>query len=141
MIVTFLIEGEPTGKGRHRTTKKGNIHTPVKTTLYENWVKSVYINRVGEKLLNGPIKATIEAYYGIPKSKSKKAKELMMLHVTRPMKKPDVDNIAKVILDSLNGIAYRDDAQIVELQVNKYYAELGFVKVTLEELEGEDENT
>ncbi len=141
MIVTFLIEGEPTGKGRHRTTKTGHNHTPVRTAIYENWVKSIYINRVGDKLLNGPIKATIEAYYGIPKSKSRKAKELMMLQVTRPIKKPDVDNIAKVILDSLNGVAYRDDAQVVELQVKKYYAELGFVKVTLEELEGEDENT
>lgn len=137
MIVTFLVEGEPQGKGRHRTTKKGINFTPERTAMYENWVKSVYINRVGDKLLYGPIRATIEAYYGIPKSKSKKAKELMSNQVTRPTKKPDADNIAKAILDSLNGIAYKDDSQVVELIVIKYYAENGFVKVTLEELEGD----
>lgn len=137
MIVTFLIEGEPQGKGRHRTTKKGINFTPERTAMYENWVKSVYINRVGDKLLYGSIRATIEAYYGIPKSKSKKAKELMSNQVTRPTKKPDADNIAKAILDSLNGIAYKDDSQVVELIVIKYYAENGFVKVTLEEFEGD----
>ena len=137
MIVTFLVEGEPQGKGRHRTTKTGINFTPERTAMYENWVKSVYINRAGDKLLYGPIRATIEAYYGIPKSKSKKAKELMSNQVIRPTKKPDADNIAKAILDSLNGIAYKDDSQVVELIVIKYYAENGFVKVTLEELEGD----
>ena len=62
----------------------------------------------------------------------------MLRQLERPTKKPDVDNIAKAILDSLNGIAYRDDSQIVELNMKKLYADLGFVKVTLEELEGEE---
>ena len=132
MIVTFLIEGEPQGKGRHRTTKAGINYTPGKTAMYENWVKSVYINRVGEKLLYGPIKATIEAYYTIPKSKSKRVRERMLRQLEMPTKKPDVDNIAKAILDSLNGIAYRDDSQIVELNMKKLYADMGFVKVTAE---------
>ena len=138
MIVTFLIGGEPQGKGRHRTTKAGINYTPGKTAMYENWVKSVYINRVGEKLLYGPIRATIEAYYTIPKSKSKRVRERMLRQLERPTKKPDVDNIAKAILDSLNGIAYRDDSQIVELNMKKLYVDMGFVKVTLEELEGEE---
>lgn len=138
MIVTFLIEGEPQGKGRHRTTNSGINFTPGRTAVYENWVKSVYINRVGEKLLYGPIRATIEVYYGVPKSKSKRAKERMLQQLERPTKKPDVDNVAKAILDSLNGIAYKDDSQIVELNMKKLYADMGFVKVTLEELEGEE---
>ena len=55
--------------------------------------------------------------------------------IIRPVKKPDVDNIAKAVFDSLNGIAYKDDAQVVELSMSKYYAENGFVKVMLEEME------
>jgi Holliday junction resolvase RusA-like endonuclease len=139
MIVTFLIEGEPQGKGRHRTTKSGHTYTPQKTVLYENWIKTCYLSRVGEKLLQGPIKATIEAYYTIPKSKSKKIKIQMEKGMVRPQKKPDADNVAKAVCDSLNGIAYKDDAQIVDISVSKYYAESGFVKVILEEIEPEVE--
>lgn len=137
MIVTFLVEGEPQGKGRHRTTKTGHTYTPQKTLLYENWIKTCYLSRVGEKMLQGPIKASIEAYYTIPKSKSKKIKEQMRKNMIRPTKKPDSDNVAKAVLDSINGIAYKDDAQVVDLTVSKYWADEGFVKVRLEELEPE----
>lgn len=137
MIVTFLVEGEPQGKGRHRTTKTGHTYTPQKTVLYENLIKTCYLSRVGEKVLQGPLKATIEAYYTIPKSKSKKIKEQMRKNMIRPTKKPDSDNVAKAVLDSINGIAYKDDAQVVDLTVSKYWADEGFVKVRLEELEPE----
>ena len=46
-------------------------------------------------------------------------------------KKPDCDNIAKIILDSLNKIAYHDDSQVVDLHVNKRYAEMPYVYVEL----------
>lgn len=137
MIVTFLVEGEPQGKARHRTTKTGHTYTPQKTVLYENLIKTCYLSRVGEKVLQGPLKATIEAYYTIPKSKSKKIKEQMRKNMIRPTKKPDSDNVAKAVLDSINGIAYKDDAQVVDLSVSKYYADEGFVKIRLEELEPE----
>lgn len=52
-----------------------------------------------------------------------------------PTVKPDTDNIAKSILDSLNGIAYLDDKQVVNLQVEKYYAETSSVSVRIEEIE------
>lgn len=138
MIVTFLVEGEPQGKGRHRTTKTGHTYTPQKTVLYENLIKTCYLSRVGEKVLQGPLKASIEAYYTIPKSKSRKIKEQMRKNMIRPTKKPDSDNVAKAVLDSINGIAYKDDAQVVDLTVSKYWADEGFVKIRLEELEPEE---
>lgn len=51
-----------------------------------------------------------------------------------PYKKPDSDNIAKVVADALNGIAYDDDAQIADLTVIKRYTEDPCVKVTIEEI-------
>lgn len=60
---------------------------------------------------------------------------------TRPMprlphdRKPDADNLAKAILDACNGILWRDDAQLVQLAVEKLYAagdESPHVAVTLE---------
>lgn len=50
-----------------------------------------------------------------------------------PTKKPDSDNIAKIICDSLNGIAYHDDSQIVELYICKSYSENPKVIVTIAE--------
>lgn len=138
MIVTFIVEGEPQGKARHRTTKSGHTYTPQKTVLYENKVKMCYESRTSNKVLQGPIRADIHAYYTIPKSKSNKIKEQMRKNMIRPTKKPDSDNVAKAVLDSINGIAYKDDAYVVDLTVSKYYADEGFVKIRLEELEPED---
>ena len=75
------------------------------------------------------------AYYGIPKSSSKKKHKLMLFKVFRPTKKPDVDNLAKVILDSINDIAYKDDVQVVDLQVRKFYSENPRVVVTIQKAE------
>ena len=135
MIVTFIIDGEPHGKGRHRTTRTGHTYTPPKTVAYENKVKACYMERTLGDALQGPLKATIEAYYTIPKSRSKKAKEEMRENLVRPTKKPDADNVSKSVLDALNGLAYKDDSSVVELIVSKYWADEGFVKVTLEEME------
>jgi Holliday junction resolvase RusA-like endonuclease len=96
------------------------------------------MERTANKSLQGPLKATIEAYHTIPKSKSKKTKEEMRENLIRPTKKADADNIAKSVLDALNGVAYKDDSSVVELTVSKYWADEGFVKVTLEEMEKND---
>lgn len=52
-----------------------------------------------------------------------------------PAKKPDIDNIAKAVLDALNSVAYRDDTQIVELQIRKQYSEKPRLEIRMEELE------
>ena len=67
--------------------------------------------------------ATIIAYFAVPKSYSKAKRLDCVLNNLRPTKKPDADNIAKIILDSLNGIAYDDDSQIVELTVIKEWTD------------------
>ena len=50
-------------------------------------------------------------------------------------KKPDADNIAKSVLDALNGFAYNDDNQIVCLTVQKLYDTNARVEITIEKLE------
>jgi Holliday junction resolvase RusA-like endonuclease len=56
-----------------------------------------------------------------------------------PTVKPDTDNIAKSILDSLNNIAYLDDKQVVKLEVEKYYSDVASVVVMIDEVENERE--
>ena len=103
-------------------TKTGRVFTPKETITYENWIKSCYIEQCGE-YLEGAIKASIYVYYKIPKSYTKKRVQAIREGKEMPLKTPDADNCAKIVLDSLNSIAYRDDSQIVSLIVVKRWTE------------------
>lgn len=80
------------------------------------------------------VRAEIEVLVAVPKSDSKTKKKAKIEGMIRPTVKPDCDNLAKSILDSLNGLAYQDDKQVVELSIKKYYAENAEVRVRLTEV-------
>lgn len=137
MMVRLTIQGEPQGKGRHRAVRRGDhiaTYTPRKTKDYEDEVQFCYRQAYGDRMafaVDEPVSATIIAAFGIPKSASKKCKVEMMAGSVLPTKKPDTDNIAKIVLDALNGLAYPDDKQVVELRVLKTYDLEGYVEVEL----------
>ncbi len=137
MKVDFVIQGKVQAKQRPRFNRySGKTYTPNETIAYENWVKTCYLEKYKDKeLMEKPLRVTIKAYFEIPKSTSKKRKQQMMDNEILPMVKPDTDNIAKGVLDSLNGIAYKDDKQVVELIVNKFYNNTPYVSVIIEEIE------
>ena len=101
MKVKFSVYGEPQGKGRPRfSTVCGHTktRTPDETILYENLVKTEYRNQAGFRFSDDTmLDVRITAYYTIPKSISKKKRQAMLDHRIRPIKKPDYDNIGKVI--------------------------------------------
>lgn len=134
-MIVFEIEGKPMAKARPRFTRKGIAYTDEKTRLYEKMVKIVFLKKYPEhKPLEGYIEANITAIFEVPKSYSKKkTKELLESHNNYDHK-PDLDNIAKIILDSLNGVAFRDDAQVTILHMNKEYGEKAKVIVELKEV-------
>lgn len=132
----FTVPGEPIGKGRPRFSKQGNFvrtYTPEKTASYENLVKLEYERQCGKEPFpkDIPLFMKVDAYYSIPKSASRKKRAEMLGAKLRPTKKPDADNILKIIADSLNGIAYHDDSQIVSCEIHKYYGEIPQVNVTI----------
>lgn len=129
MEIKFTIPGEPTGKARPRVTKWG-VHNTEKTVLYENLVKTL----CPTTKLNGYIQAEILCFYGIPKSFGIKKREDALSYKIRPDKKPDLDNIMKILLDALNGIAYEDDKQIVQAEIGKFYSYTPRVEVFLKEI-------
>lgn len=141
MRVEFSVYGEPQGKGRPRfSTVNGHVRTrtPDQTVLYENLVRTEYRQQVGKRFADDAmLDVRIFAYYGMPKNLSKKKRQAMLDKKLRPTKKPDFDNIGKVICDSLNGIAYRDDAQIVDAMVRKFYAEEPRVVVVIADIESD----
>lgn len=137
MVIKFTVLGEPTGKGRPRFSNVGQYvkaYTPEKTVSYENLVKLEYRRQCHDFQFGDgiPLDLRIAAYYSIPKSASKKKKVLMEQNKIRPMKKPDNDNIVKVIQDALNLVAYRDDVQIVDCQLRKFYSSNPRVVVTIQ---------
>lgn len=117
----IVVEGTIKGKARPRVFN-GHATTPKDTVTYENWVRLCFQQQDGRHI-NGPVKAVINVYHKIPKSYTKKRIKAIREGLEYPQKKPDADNIAKIILDSLNKIAYDDDSQVVELAVNKLWTE------------------
>lgn len=143
--VRFTVYGEPKAKGRPRVSvrKSGDgekifarAYTPKETVVYENQVKMEYENQCDSFRFpdDAMLDVRIFAFYGIPKSVSKKKRQMMIDGDIRPIKKPDFDNIAKIICDSLNGIAYRDDAMVVDGMFRKYYSEQPRVEVSIREV-------
>ena len=134
-MVVFTIKGEPKGKGRPRFTKNGHVYTPEETKKYENLVAWAYKSAQGEKFTS-PVRVTIKAYFKPPK-KSKKVVEDMLNGKILPTKKPDADNIVKIILDGLNGVAWVDDTQVVDVMITKRYATEPMVAVIVDGMEAE----
>ena len=134
--VRFGIPGDPMGKQRPKFSRVGQYvktYTPGETVSYENMVKIIYQQAFGERRFgdNDMLIVRIQACFSPPKSVSKKKRELMLRDEIRPTKKPDFDNIGKIICDSLNKIAYRDDSQIVGAIVEKFYREFPGVAVLI----------
>lgn len=129
----IVVYGKIRGKQRPRVCR-GHAFTPKQTKEYEELIKISYINQGGE-YFEGALRVRIEAYYKIPKSYSKRKVQAIKEGLEQPVKKPDSDNIAKIILDSLNSVAYKDDAQVIELTVIKRYTEhLERVEFEIDEL-------
>ena len=140
MRVQFLIPGNPVGKGRPRFTKSGYAYTPPATKDYEESVRWAYLNEVRKNdgtlafEAGVPIKASIDAFFQIPKRLNKAQRKEALEGKLLPTQKPDADNIAKIVLDALNGFAYHDDSAVVECVVRKKFGEVGHVTVLLEEV-------
>ena len=140
MTIQFTIDGPPYGKGRPRFTRTGHTYTPDKTAQYERRVILAYKSQARGQRLSGPIEAAIYTTFGPVKSDSIRMWAKKLAGAVLPVKKPDCDNIAKTVLDALNGVAYDDDCQIVALHVYKLYGETPRVTVQRREVAEERGN-
>lgn len=135
MVTCFMIPGEPKGKARPVVnTYTHRAYTPKATKNYEDTVKSSYLSAFppNERFHKGHIRVVMMVYYPVRKSWSKEKRRQAIAGEIFPEVKPDADNCAKAVLDALNGIAYKDDASVVDLLVHKRYAEIGHVVVRIE---------
>lgn len=132
LAVAFEVEGKAVGKGRPRVSTiagKPRLYTPAKTVAWESLVAAAARAAMGSQSPSEhPMAVRISIDVQIPQSWSKARQKAAEIHQVVPGK-PDLDNVAKAVLDACNGIVYRDDAQVVRLTVEKGYARTACVEV------------
>lgn len=141
-IITKL--GDPIHKERPRFCRKGNHVGTYKTEKQEREEHDFILDAIRELKADGwtqpdkgkPITVFCTFYMPIPKSSTKRFKALCDSVPTRHVKRPDVDNLVKFVLDCLNGVAWVDDGQVAEVNAVKLYSTQPRTVVILE-CEGE----
>ncbi|QQX91317.1 RusA family crossover junction endodeoxyribonuclease [Gluconobacter sphaericus] len=121
MNYTVVIPGPAKGKGRPRFGG-GRAFTDKGTQIAEAWVKHCAIQQVGHLVLETPVAVDLMIDVMPAASWSKKKREAALSGELQATGKPDVDNASKLVLDALNGILWRDDAQVCDLRVRRRYA-------------------
>lgn len=137
MNVSLVIPGQPVAKGRPRISARGGFaraYTPSKTRHYEDLIR-LEAGRVmaGRPPTEGAVSVVVDAYVAAPKSLSKKALAEALDGSRRPITRPDCDNYCKAALDGVNGIVFRDDSQVVNLTVRKFYSDRPRLVVVVED--------
>lgn len=127
MILSLPIQ--PIAKGRPQFSRRGGAYTPTKTRNFEKEVRTLASIKMREgnyRTLSGPLKVNIA--FSLPKPKRPRSEF--------PITRPDIDNLAKAILDALNGVAWEDDGLICNLSLEKRYG-IPSITIYVDKLNGE----
>jgi len=145
-IITFKVVAPIVTKARPRArviNGHAQIYTKNDTLIYENLVRLKYQEKFNDFKFsdNAPLGAFIEATFKASNtivellSRAKDEKQVYAFDSLPCLVHKDLDNIAKTVLDALNGIAYKDDKQISELNCKKCYGDQDSIEITLYELD------
>lgn len=130
--VTIVVAGDPVAKGRPRMTRTGRAYTPAKTRQYETYARLVAQQEMqGRRLLEGALHMKLRVDLAIPSSWSKKKQQAALIGEVMPCVKPDLDNFLKAIADSLAGVVFADDKQVVSVTATKRYSQTPKMVVTI----------
>ena len=129
------IDITPVAQKRARVTKFGS-YDPSKEDKV-NLVKSTVLPD-DFKVFESAIEVTVKFYLPIPKQTSKKRTKLMDEGKISHTKKPDLDNLVKLVLDAYNGVLYNDDSQIISLSLSKMYSITPGIEINITEIDDEE---
>lgn len=133
-MIKLTVPGEPVAKARPRMTRMGRAYTPAKTVNYETLIQECFASTFpGHTPLEGALVLNVRAHFTVPASWSLKKQRQAYDGQLRPTKKPDIDNVIKC-MDALNGIAWKDDSQIVTVIASKWYSYRPRVEIEIAEL-------
>lgn len=129
--LTFTIPGAPRGKGRPRFGG-GRTFTDAKTVAYESLIKhAAHVAMAGRERFAGPVEVSIIVRLEPAASTPKAARAAALAGQIHPVKRPDLDNIIKAVLDGCNTVVFADDAQVCWINAGKTYAATAGVDVTI----------
>jgi Holliday junction resolvase RusA-like endonuclease len=134
MQIKFTVFGIPVAKGRPKFTKRGFAYTPKKTVNAENDFKMQALKFKPSVPWEGAISLTARFFMPIPASMPKKFRISAEGEIMPHTKRPDADNLLKLISDAMNGIFFKDDNQISDLQIEKRYSAKPRIEVLIEDL-------
>lgn len=125
-LVSFIVPGQPQGKGRPRIGKVGQharMFTPGKTVAYEGLIAhAAHVAMAGRPPLEGPVDVNVAINCQVPASWSQKKQRQALAHEIYPITKPDSDNVIKAVFDGMNGVVWKDDVQCINVCVAKRYS-------------------
>jgi len=140
-MIEFTVPGQPVPKGRPKFARRGKgvvAYTPAKTAAYETLVQHAAAAAMGDRLpTSRPVRLVVTLALQVPASWSKKRQAMAIAGAIRATKKPDADNVLKGLKDGCNGIVWKDDAQVVSIELAKAYGATPAASVAVFELEGE----
>jgi Holliday junction resolvase RusA-like endonuclease len=134
-MIQFTVYGTPVAQGRPRFSSQSGFtraYDPKKSKDFKQYVKLVASEHRPKTLLEGPLQLSVKVYKPSLKSFSKKKKAAAESGELRPVTKPDVDNYVKGIKDACNKVLWKDDSQVVDLHVSKWYSEIPRIEVMLQ---------
>jgi Holliday junction resolvase RusA-like endonuclease len=118
-ILVFRVVGEPSGQARprfHRIGEKGvAIYVPKNPWYYAIMQKAQELSDAGFVPIYSPVMVKLDFYM-------KRIKSLPKTKEIPHIKKPDIDNLAKLFLDAITPTILADDKLVIELHVKKRYA-------------------
>lgn len=121
-IRSVVISGRPVPKARPRVYGRHAV-TPQRTLDAEHRLRDEYIRQNGPcRPFTGKVLVDCVFYAPVPKSWPKAKRQQALEGKLAYTSRPDIDNLVKLVLDALNGVAYTDDAQIVKLRAKKLYS-------------------
>lgn len=126
-MILFRVADKVRGKGRPRFTRSGHCFTPAETVAYEKKIRAAYLAE-GGTMMAGPLEMRVAIVLGLPKKTDKFAGQWCE-------KRPDVDNVIKIVCDALNGVAYQDDSSVTVVSAWKTWGPADLLSVTLTEAE------
>lgn len=136
--IKLIINKTPQPQSRPRFTARGryvHAYENKKITMYKHMVAATYQSYFGSvKPTEKAIAVDVVFYRPVQKSISKIERQRRLTGKSLPAIKPDIDNYVKAILDALNGVAFRDDKQIISLNAKKLYSDKPRTEIEIKEI-------
>jgi len=137
--VTFTIPIKPVPGGKaemaRSRTGKPFMYDPIRSKVWKKQAQP-FINQAfaGREPFSGPVAVDVQFFFQYPKSWSKKKKARTVYPTNKNL--GDLDRLLNLLYDSMSGVAYHDDSQVVRGSQEKFYSTEEKLKVTVSPLGG-----